>query len=85
NQDSIDYYRFITHVKLFAHRLVEGNEYNDEDDVDLLELMKKKYPREYQCGTRVADFIRLEYDYLLSPSELVYLIAHIRRLTKNLS
>ncbi len=24
NQDSIDYYRFITHVKLFAHRLVEG-------------------------------------------------------------
>ncbi|HEM2589105.1 TPA: BglG family transcription antiterminator LicT [Streptococcus suis] len=85
NQDSIDYYRFITHVKLFAHRLVEGNEYNDEDDVDLLELMKKKYPRAYQCGTRVADFIRLEYDYLLSPSELVYLIAHIRRLTKNLS
>ncbi|HEL2006461.1 TPA: PRD domain-containing protein [Streptococcus suis] len=85
NQDSIDYYRFITHVKLFAHRLVEGNEYHDEDDVDLLELMKKKYPREYQCGTRVADFIRLEYDYLLSPSELVYLIAHIRRLTKNLS
>ncbi|HEM2573091.1 TPA: PRD domain-containing protein [Streptococcus suis] len=85
NQDSIDYYRFITHVKLFAHRLVEGNEYHDEDDVDLLELMKKKYPREYQCGTRVVDFIRLEYDYLLSPSELVYLIAHIRRLTKNLS
>ncbi|MEG3324917.1 BglG family transcription antiterminator LicT [Streptococcus suis] len=85
NQDSIDYYRFITHVKLFAHRLVEGNEYHDEDDVDLLELMKKKYPSEYQCGTRVADFIRLEYDYLLSPSELVYLIAHIRRLTKNLS
>ncbi|HGA1513659.1 TPA: BglG family transcription antiterminator LicT [Streptococcus suis] len=85
NQDSIDYYRFITHVKLFAHRLVEGNEYHDEDDVDLLELMKKKYPREYQCGTRVADCIRLEYDYLLSPSELVYLIAHIRRLTKNLS
>ncbi|MGD6596315.1 PRD domain-containing protein, partial [Xanthomonas citri pv. citri] len=69
NQDSIDYYRFITHVKLFAHRLVEGNEYHDEDDVDLLELMKKKYPREYQCGTRVAYFIRLEYDYLLSPSE----------------
>ncbi len=41
NQDSIDYYRFITHVKLFAHRLVEGNEYHDEDDVDLLELMKR--------------------------------------------
>ncbi|MGT2784983.1 BglG family transcription antiterminator LicT [Streptococcus merionis] len=85
NQDSIDYYRFITHVKLFAHRLVERNDYHDEDDADILELMQKKYPREYKCGVHVADFIQVEYDYLLSSSELVYLIAHIRRLTKNLS
>nr|WP_244147547.1 PRD domain-containing protein [Streptobacillus ratti] len=47
--------------------------------------MKKKYPREYNCGICVADFIKNKYEYLLSSSELVYLIAHIRRLTKNLS
>ncbi|WP_064607026.1 BglG family transcription antiterminator LicT [Streptobacillus moniliformis] len=85
NQDSIDYYRFITHVKLFAHRLLERNSYNDEEDEDLLELMKNKYPKEYSCGICVADFIKNKYEYLLSSSELVYLIAHIRRLTKNLS
>lgn len=84
NQDSIDYYRFITHVKLFAHRLVESNHYHDDEDEELLELMKKKYPREYKCGITVGNFIQEEYDYLLSSSELVYLIAHIRRLTKNL-
>ncbi|HEV1955154.1 TPA: PRD domain-containing protein, partial [Streptococcus pneumoniae] len=40
NQDSIDYYRFITHIKLFAHRLVENTTYCDDDDEDLLALTK---------------------------------------------
>ncbi|HEW2708420.1 TPA: PRD domain-containing protein [Streptococcus pneumoniae] len=84
NQDSIDYYRFITHIKLFAHRLVENTTYCDDDDEDLLALMKNKYPGEYECGEQVAMFIQTEYNYLLTSSELVYLMAHIRRLTKNL-
>lgn len=84
NQDSIDYYRFITHVKLFAHRLIENKCYHDEEDGDLLELMKKKYPIEYKCGLKIADYIQTEYKYQLSSSELMYLVTHIRRLVKNL-
>lgn len=84
DQESIDYYRFITHIKLFAHRLLEQEYYQEDDDADLLDLMKQKYPREYQCGSEVADFIYQAYDYQLSSSELLYLTAHIRRLTKNL-
>lgn len=85
NQDSIEYYRFITHVKLFAHRLLENNYYQDDDDDDLLSVMKQKYKTEYTCGMSVANFIQQEYGYLLTSSELVYLIAHIRRLTRNLT
>ncbi|HGQ5339868.1 TPA: PRD domain-containing protein, partial [Streptococcus pneumoniae] len=70
--------------KLFAHRLVENTTYCDDDDEDLLALMKNKYPGEYECGEQVAMFIQTEYNYLLTSSELVYLMAHIRRLTKNL-
>lgn len=84
DQDSIEYYRFVTHIKLFAHRLLAHDYYQEDDDTDLLELMRKKYPREYTCGMEVANFINSHYGYQLSSSELLYLIAHIRRLTKNL-
>lgn len=83
DQESVEYYRFITHVKLFAHRLLENKYYQDDDD-DLLALMKQKYFKAYHCGLKVADFIEKEYGYSLTSSELLYLIAHIRRLTTNL-
>ncbi|MEW4353561.1 BglG family transcription antiterminator LicT [Streptococcus pneumoniae] len=84
DQESIEYYRFITHIKLFAHRLLAHEYYQEDDDDDLLALMSKKYPKEYECGQEVAHYIQDEYDYRLSSSELLYLTAHIRRLTKNL-
>lgn len=82
NQDSIDYYRFITHVKLFAYRLKDREFYNDDDD--LLALIKKKNPKEFACSQKIATYIFETFDYQPSSSELVYLTAHIRRLTKNL-
>lgn len=84
NQESIDYYRFITHIKLFAHRLLVGENYQEDDEDDLLLLMAKKYPKEYDCSKAVAGYIEKEYGYQLSSSEKLYLTAHIRRLTRNL-
>ncbi|MBF0786437.1 MULTISPECIES: BglG family transcription antiterminator LicT [unclassified Streptococcus] len=84
NQESVEYYRFITHIKLFAHRLLAHDYYQEDDDDDLLALMSKKYPKEYECGEQVALYIQEKYSYQLSSSELLYLTAHIRRLTKKL-
>lgn len=84
DQESIEYYRFITHIKLFAHRLLVHEYYQEDDDDDLLALMGKKSPKEYECAEQVAHYIQEEYDYQLSSSELLYLTAHIRRLTKKL-
>ncbi|MFB1050655.1 BglG family transcription antiterminator LicT [Paraliobacillus sp. JSM ZJ581] len=84
DESSLDYYRFITHVKFFAQRLHAKEHYDDEDD-ELLETLKNKYKKEYDCSLKIRDYIIKDYQYELSATELVYLTAHIRRITKNLS
>ena len=83
DEDSLDYYRFITHVKFFAQRLLKGEHYDDEDD-ELLTILKKKYPSEYACARKIGEYVEANYQYELQSTELLYLTAHIRRITKNL-
>lgn len=83
DESSLDYYRFITHVKFFAQRLLTGEHYEDEDS-ELLDTLKKKYELEYHCSLKIGEYVQKAFDYCLSSTELVYLTAHIRRITKNL-
>ncbi|MGI6156202.1 MAG: BglG family transcription antiterminator LicT [Enterococcus lemanii] len=83
DEDSLDYYRFITHVKFFAQRLLKGEHYDDEDD-ELLTILKNKYPSEYACARKIGEYVQANYQYELQSTELLYLTAHIRRITKNL-
>lgn len=83
DEASLDYYRFITHVKFFAQRLLKGEHYDDEDD-ELLTILKKKYPSEYACARKIGEYVQANYQYELQSTELLYLTAHIRRITKNL-
>lgn len=83
DESSIDYYRFITHVKFFAERLLTNTHYDDED-ADLLNTLKKKYEGEYACSMKISDFVKKEFSYVLSSTEVLYLTVHIRRITKYL-
>ncbi|MBV7391340.1 PRD domain-containing protein [Enterococcus sp. ALS3] len=83
DEASLDYYRFITHVKFFAQRLLTGDHYDDEDS-ELLETLKKKYQNEYQAALKIKEFVMEIFDYELSSTEILYLTTHIRRITKNL-
>lgn len=78
DEDSVYYYRFITHLKFFAQRLLSGKTYEDEGD-DLLETVKEKYVNSYQCVCTIADFIKNKYHYELSGEEKLYLTIHIER------
>lgn len=80
DEDSVYYYRFITHLKFFAQRLVSGNEYQDENDDDLLEVIRVKYKNAYACVNTVADFIKKKYAYEISDEERLYLTIHIARI-----
>lgn len=77
DEDSAYYYRFITHLKFFAQRLVKNNTYEDSGDDDLLDVIKVKYKNSYDCVNKVAQFIQSKYDYTLSNEEKLYLTIHI--------
>lgn len=83
DENSLDYYRFITHVKFFAQRLPAGDHYDDEDE-ELLNTLKHKYEGEYASALEIKEYVQKDFEYELSSTELLYLTAHIRRITKNL-
>lgn len=80
DEDGIYYYRFITHLKFFAQRLISGKTYRDQKDDDLLDIVKVKYQNSYTCVEKIAQFICTMYHYDLSDEEKVYLTIHIERI-----
>ncbi len=51
DSSTIEYYRFITHLKFFARRIVGSQKYGDED-TDLLEVVRFKYPCAFACAEK---------------------------------
>ena len=78
NEESACYYRFITHLKFFAQRLVEHKKQNKQED-DLLEVVQVKYANAYQCVEKIAIYIKNQYNYELYDEEKLYLTIHIHR------
>lgn len=79
DEESVYYYRFITHLKFFAQRMVTHKQYEEEDSDDLLDIIKVKYKNAYECVKKIKSFIVEKYDYLLSDEEVLYLTIHIAR------
>lgn len=79
DEDDVYYYRFITHLKFFAKRLVEQKIYTEDDNDDLWEVIKGKYPKAFGCVVKITKFIEKKYGYELSREEQLYLTIHIER------
>ncbi|ALS38772.1 beta-glucoside operon transcriptional antiterminator [Enterococcus rotai] len=82
NEDSVYFYRFSTHLKFFAYRLLNHKEFYDEDDGELYEVIKKKYRNAYTCVNKIGDFLTETYAYTISKEEKMYLIIHIARVVQ---
>ena len=73
------YYRFITHLKFFALRLLKNNQFNEEEENELLDVVKDKYCTSYECVLKIKDFLEKKYNYTLQEDEIVYLTIHVHR------
>lgn len=82
DRESINYYRFVTHLKFFAQRIMNGKKYGDEE-ADLLQVVRYKYPKAYACAERVCTYVKREKGFASGRNELLYLTIHIARITEN--
>ena len=78
DEGSLHYERFLTHVKFLLQRIYRKELLEEEED-EMTEMMQRKYPREYSCSRKVADYIEKTADCKLSGEEVLYLTLHIRR------
>ncbi|MCM3128182.1 BglG family transcription antiterminator LicT [Paenibacillus provencensis] len=84
DEDSLSYYRFLTHLKYFAQRVIAGTAIEGkEEDNPLHDLVSKQYPDAYACAMKINDYTRKIYSRVLSKEEILYLTIHIERIVRN--
>jgi beta-glucoside operon transcriptional antiterminator len=82
DENSLDCYRFLTHLKFFAQRVVDNTHYHDDDDEDLLEVVCMKHPKAYDCARHIQRMIQEKYHSAVTEEEVLYLTIHIARVTR---
>lgn len=80
DESSLHYERFVTHIKFLIQRIYR-KELLSSEDRELSLMMQRKYPREYQCSVKVAEYIMQATGSRLSEEEIMYLSVHIRRVS----
>ncbi|MGM0217391.1 BglG family transcription antiterminator LicT [Enterococcus sp. AZ126] len=80
---TLNYERFITHLKFFVQRLFSGIELDKDKDEGFLFMLKEKYQEEYLCALKIREYIGKEFGRELQEDEMIYLTIHIRRITNN--
>lgn len=84
DEESLSYYRFLTHLKFFAQRVVQGTPIDDRDrDHTLYDLVSLQYPEAYACAVKIGDYTRKIYKRNLSKEEILYMTIHIERIVRN--
>ena len=82
NKDSLQYYRFVTHLKFFAKRVFTGQVSTAEVDEEMAEMVEKKYAVAHQCVEKIAAFVESNYHYKINGDERFYLMIHIAKVIR---
>lgn len=82
DEESLSYYRFVTHLKFFGLRVFNQTKHNHDESLnnDLLEIMKEKYVHPYLCALEIKNFIEKQYHYYLEDEEILFLTIHVAKI-----
>lgn len=80
DKESLNYNRFVVHMKYFIGRVFDGTLLNDDDPV-FCDMIKQQYPKAYGCAEKIAKLVQDKYQKTVTLNEIVYLAIHIQRIT----
>ncbi|MFJ7724624.1 BglG family transcription antiterminator LicT [Neobacillus sp. NPDC097160] len=80
DEESMNYSRFITHLRYFAYRMLRG-ELNDDANDALYQQVKLQYPQAYECTKKVQAYLKKQYQMEMTKDELAYFMIHIHRVS----
>ncbi|MBM7692758.1 beta-glucoside operon transcriptional antiterminator [Peribacillus deserti] len=78
DEESLNYYRFLTHLKFFAQRLFSETNLDSQDDF-LYEMVKEKHIAAFACVMKIKEYIEKTHKHTLTKEEMGYLTIHIAR------
>lgn len=80
-EDSLDYVRLVTHLKFFTQRLFKREQIKTNEEI-MYSMVKEYYKEEEQCVLKISKYIKKQFNYDITQQEKLYLILHIRKITK---
>ena len=81
DEHSLNYQRFITHLKFFAQRVIDGVVLNNDDE-EFFELVQRRYQTTLKCVEAMNEFVSKNYHHPMSNSEKLYLAVHIENIVQ---
>lgn len=82
DQDSLNYHRFLTHVRYFGQRVLEG-QVQGQNDAFLYEQVQANYQDAFACTQKIASYVDRSHGFIMSKDEQVYLTIHIQRVSSS--
>lgn len=79
DETSLNYQRFVTHLRFLAQRII-GGEMLNSDNPEFNQLISQMYPEEYACSLKLKDYIQVTYHHDVTEKETAYLAVHIKRI-----
>ena len=83
DRESLDFSRFIVHLRYFAQRLFQGRPLTDgggDQDRVFHQMIAKSCQQHYKCAQHIGAYIRNTYQKELTEEELTYLTIHLKRI-----
>ena len=84
DETSLNYNRFVTHIRYFIRRSLNQELNQNEDDEFLFLQVKEKYSKVYNAPPKRRSIYTKKFNIELIHDELLYFILHINRVASRL-